>query len=118
MFQEEDPLLRRLKELSLITKPTEKEFLELEQIKKDLGMDQDTSDSSEPIPQIKNYRHQLAENRRNEEQLRLLVQQRKELELKLSLRREKERIEKAKKELDGMVYCDDCLKWVWPDHFD
>ena len=115
MFQKEDPLLRRLKELSLITKPTDKEFQELEQIKKELCMDQDTS---EPIPQIQNYRHKLAENRRNEEQLRLLVQQRKELELKLSLRREKERIEKAKKELDGMVYCDDCLKWVWPDHFD
>lgn len=114
MFQEEDPLLRRLKELSLITHPTEKEFAELEQIKKELGMDQDTS---EPIPQIKNYRHKLAENRAKEQELRQLQIERKELELKLSLRKEKERIEKAKKELDGMVYCDDCLKWVWPDHF-
>ena len=117
MFQE-DPLIKRLKELSLITKPTEKEFAELEQIKKDLGMDQDTS---EPIPQIKNYRHKLADNRAKEEQLRLLVQERKEIELKLSLRKEKERIQKAKEKLygkPGQVYCDDCFKWVWPDHFD
>src|SRR5690348_1728175 len=110
----EDPLVKRLKELSMITKPTEKEFLELEQIKKDLGMDQDTSDKSEPIAELKNYRHNQAQKRAKEQELKELIAQRKELELNLSLRKEKERIEKAKKELDGMVYCDDCLKWVWP----
>ena len=104
MFQEEDPLLRRLKELSLITKPTEKEFAELEQIKKDLCMDQDTSDNSEPIPQIKNYRHQLAENRKNEEQLRLLVQQRKEIE----------KIKELEQQIDGYEFCKTCEKMVDP----
>lgn len=47
-----------------------------------------------------------------------LEMERKRLELELDIKAEKIRIEKAKKELDGMVYCDDCRKWVYPDHFE
>ena len=113
---QEDPLIKRLKELTAISQPTEKEALELQQIKQELELT-DEREQEEPLAEIKAYRKKQLENREKEEQLKLLVEERKELELALSLKREKERIEKAKNKLDGKVFCDDCKKWVWPDHF-
>ena len=116
---QEDPLIKRLKELTAITHPNEQEALELLQIKQELELT-DERENEEPIQVIKDYRKKQLENREKEEQLKILEEERKELELKVKLRRERERIQKAKEKLygkPGQVFCDDCLKWVWSDHF-
>jgi len=79
--------------------------------------DYELDNNSEPIKEIIEHRKKVQENRIKEQKLKTLIAERKELELKLSLRRERERIEKAKRELKK-IYCDDCRRWVWPDHFD
>lgn len=79
--------------------------------------DYEQNNISEPIQDIINHRKKIQENRLKEQKLKALQAERKELELNLSLRRERERIEEAKKRLK-MIYCDDCHKWVYPSHFD
>lgn len=79
--------------------------------------DYELDNNAEPIREIIEHRKRQQENRIKEQKLKALQAERKELELKLSLRRERERIEKAKRELKK-IYCDDCRKWVHPSHFD
>lgn len=117
---QEDPLIRRLKELTAIASPTEQEALELEQIKQELELT-DEREQEESIPVIQQYRKKQLENKEKQEQLKILEEERRELELKVKLRRERQRIQKAKEKLygkPGQVFCDDCNKWVWPEHFD
>ena len=116
---QEDPLIKRLKELTAISNPTEEQALELLKIKQELELT-DEREQEEPLPVIQQHRKKQLQNREKEEQLKILEEERRELELKVKLRRERERIQKAKEALygkKGQVYCDDCRKWVWPDHF-
>ena len=115
----EDPLIKRLKELTAISNPTEQEALELLQIKQELELT-DEREQEEPLAVIKDFRKKQLENKEKEEQLKILEEERKKLELKVKLRRERERIQKAKEKLygkPGQVFCDDCNKWVWSEHF-
>ncbi len=47
-----------------------------------------------------------------------LEMQRKKLELEVEIKTEKARIEKAKNLLSGLIWCDDCLKWMPKKHFE
>ena len=111
----EDLKIQRLKFLSRIEYPNDQEYEELERLKEELGLQEEDIETIEPIKEI---RQRVAKNREMEDQLKKLQVERKALELKLSLQREKERIEKAKNKLDGKIYCDDCKKWVYPEHFE
>ena len=116
---QEDPTIKRLKELTMISNPTEDEKLELLKIKQELELT-DEREQEESIPAIQQHRKKQLENKEKEEQLKILEEERRELELKVKIRRERERIQKAKDKLygkKGQVYCDDCNKWVWPEHF-
>lgn len=73
---------------------------------------------NEPIEQITDHRKKRLETQRKQEELKRLKEERLEIELNLSLQKEKLRIEKAKNLLDGKIFCDDCQKWVYPSHFD
>lgn len=76
---------------------------------------------NEPIGPINEHRKKRLETQRKQEELKKLREERLEVELKVQLRRERERIQKAKDKLygkKGQVYCDDCHKWVYPNHFD
>lgn len=79
--------------------------------------DYEQNNISEPIQDIINHRKKKEELRKKEQEANKLEAERKELELTLKIRREKERIEKAKNLLDGKIFCDDCNKWVYPSHF-
>jgi len=76
-----------------------------------------TQEQIEPIKQIVEHRKRVQENRQREQKLKELQEERRELELQVSLRRERDRIERAKQQLK-QIYCDDCHKWVDPEHFD
>lgn len=115
---EEDPLIKRLKELSLVTHPTEKEFNELKEIKQELGLIDEPKEEYAPIEQIITVRKKRQENAKKQHELDLIKAERKELEIKLNMIKERARLEKVKNQLDGKVFCDDCKKWVWPNHFD
>ena len=80
--------------------------------------DYEQNNAVEPIQEIIDHRKKKEELRKKEQEASKLETERKELELTLKIRREKERIEKAKNKLDGKVFCDDCKKWVYPSHFD
>lgn len=80
--------------------------------------DYEQNNAVEPIQDIINHRKKKEENRKKQLEADKLEAERKELELTLKIRREKERIEKAKNLLDGKVFCDDCQKWVYRSHFD
>ena len=80
--------------------------------------DYEQNNITEPIQDIIDHRKKKEENRKKQQEVEKLETERKELELTLKIRREKERIEKAKNLLDGKLFCDDCKKWVYPSHFD
>lgn len=114
----EDPKIQRLKQLSQILFPSDQELDELKKLKEELELtDNELHEDVQVIEPIREHRRVEARNRAMEEELKRMQATRKELELKLSLRNEKKRIERAKNLLDGMVYCDDCKKWVYPEHF-
>ena len=79
--------------------------------------DYEQNNISEPIQDIIDHRKKKEENRKKQQEADKLEAERKELELTLKIRKEKERIERAKNLLDGKIWCDDCNKWVYPDHF-
>lgn len=72
----------------------------------------------EPIGPINDHRKKQLEKQKKQEELKRLKEERLELELNLSLQKEKARIEKARNLLDGKIFCDDCKNWVYPSHFD
>ena len=115
----EDPKIQRLKELSKVLFPSDQQLEELARLKEELQLtDSDIHEEIQVIEPIREHRRIKAHNQAMEEELRRVQAERKSLELKLSLRKEKERIERAKNLLDGKIYCDDCKKWMWPSHFD
>ena len=59
----------------------------------------------------------LQEHRKKQLELEELIEENRELERLLKIKKLKERNEKIKNQLDGKVFCDDCGKWVFLDHF-
>lgn len=115
----EDPKIRRLKELSKIDYPSDQEIEELAQLKEELELsDQDLRQKEDPIGPIEKYRKRMNQNKAMAENLAILRAKRKELQLQLDTRKEKERLEKIKNQLDGKIWCDDCHAWFYPSHFE
>ena len=78
-------------------------------------IEREQEESIEPIQKNRTI-HQ--ENKKREEEYAILKAERRRLEVQAGIIREKKRIEDLRNELDGKVYCDDCHKWVYPEHFD
>ena len=77
-----------------------------------------TEEQFEPIEPISQYRQRIEKLMNEEKEVELLRLERRELEARLNKIREEKRIEELKNKLDGNIYCDDCHKWVEPNHFD
>lgn len=79
--------------------------------------DPESREQYEPIQEIIDHRKKQEEKIKKRIELDKLKAEREELQIAYNTRREKERIEALRNKLDGKVFCDDCSKWVYPEHF-
>lgn len=67
-------------------------------------------ENENPIEPIQEYR-------KKKQELEDLIEENKELERLYRIKKLRDRNEKLKNKLDNKVFCDDCKKWVYMDHF-
>lgn len=74
-----------------------------------------TREQVEPIAEIVEARKKMQDNARKQHELRKLTIERKELELRVNIEREKAKIEKLKLEMEKprikKEWCTDCNQW-------